>query len=91
MIVINTSVLRHVSQYLKLIYSKVRPIIKTINRSQKMKKLLLICSITTVITGCANEPLIKETQSGKAEAEYPNYTQEQVVDAIQQETSFKER
>ena len=33
-----------------------------------MKKLLLICSIATVITGCANEALIKETQSGKAEA-----------------------
>lgn len=49
-----------------------------------MKKLLLICSIATVITGCANEALIKETQSGKAEAEYPNYTQEQVIDAIVQ-------
>ena len=47
-----------------------------------MKKLLLICSIATVITGCAKEALIKETQSGKAEAEYPNYTQEQVIDAI---------
>ena len=49
-----------------------------------MKKLLLICLIATVITGCANEALIKETQSGKAEAEYPNYTQEQVIDAIVQ-------
>lgn len=49
-----------------------------------MKKLLLICSIATVITGCAKEALIKETQSGKAEAEYPNYTQEQVIDAIVQ-------
>ena len=47
-----------------------------------MKKLLFICAIGTLITGCAQEPLLKQTASGKAEAEYPNHTPEQVIDAV---------
>lgn len=48
-----------------------------------MGKLLLTAIICGALVGCAaQEPLKKQTASGKPEAEYPNKTKEQVVEGI---------
>lgn len=48
-----------------------------------MKKLLLSFVISSLLVGCATqEPLRKQTASGKPEGIYPEYKQEQVVNAI---------
>lgn len=54
-----------------------------------MKKLFLICLASALLFGCAQPQLVKETQSGKAEGEYPNHTPEQVADAIVQNCNNK--
>lgn len=44
---------------------------------------LLALSTVLFLSGCANqEPLMKQTVSGKPEAEYPGKTKEQVKDAL---------
>ncbi|OBX86838.1 hypothetical protein A9501_02505 [Haemophilus sp. CCUG 66565] len=54
-----------------------------------MKKLLLTGLACALLVGCAQEPLKKQTASGKAEGEYPQYTPEQVADAIVQHCNDK--
>lgn len=48
-----------------------------------MKKLAALLIAGLLLNGCANqEPILKQTASGKPEAEYPGKTKEQVKDAL---------
>lgn len=47
-----------------------------------MKKLVLAVLASTLLAGCAQEPLKKQTSSGKPEVEFPNKTVEQVINGI---------
>ena len=47
-----------------------------------MKKLLLTGLACALLVGCAQEPLKKQTSSGKPETEFPNKTVDQVINGI---------
>lgn len=44
-----------------------------------MKKLVLVSIMAGLLVGCAQEPLKKQTASGKPEAEFPTYSVKQVM------------
>lgn len=47
-----------------------------------MKKILLIAGATLFLTACATQPLLKKTESGKPEGDYPGKTVDQVKDSL---------
>lgn len=54
-----------------------------------MEKLILVGLVSTLLAGCAQEPLKKQTSSGKPEGVYPNHTSEQVIEALVQNCNEK--
>lgn len=47
-----------------------------------MKKLVLVSIMAGLLVGCAQEPLKKQTASGKPEAEFPTYSVKQVMNGL---------
>ena len=54
-----------------------------------MKKLVLVGLVSLTLFGCAQEPLKKQTSSGKPEGVYPNHTPDQVIEALVQNCNEK--